>query len=210
MPQYNVTFQVPATVMVTVRVEEPNIQDALISAHDKVKVAKPSPSDVVVSLSAEDAELADVQRLEESVQIPQVDPPSPLQGRSDFRVWLFAGNNESSNRIQEVTGLTYEKAVSVADCVKNTGSPAGFAQVVSFDKNVQYEITAPRGGWEVSASPKNPREHDVRFLTWLDEQQAHQKALELFVTGRYAQVNVVDFTDRMHAVITKSLKANTR
>lgn len=208
MPQYKVTFKVPATVLVTLVVDEPHVEDALVSAHDLVKSKAPSADDRILDLCGDDASLDGICRVEAPEPSSQdTNPPSPLSGRVDFRVHLYEGQNESTPLVREVTGLSYEAAVSIADSVEVMGSVAGFAQVISFDKNVQYEIRATRGGWEVKATPKNLQTHEVRFVSWLEEKEAQAKAMELFLTGRYTQVEIFDFNNRARARLVRTLKA---
>lgn len=196
MPKYKATFLVPAQVAVTVWVDGEGQQAGLVAAYDALNAAKPELAKVV-SLDLQAADLTDFKREEQAEPVDNASPPSPLAIADNFVTVFHRGCDSKSPVLRRNLPQPYAQAKAAAETVLQEGSLAGYAEVRCAENKLKFFVAAPRGGWEVHATPRDPLRHRPVQQSWLEDGiKARATALDLFLTKRYESVVVFDYTDR--------------
>jgi len=195
MPTYTATFLVPAQVFVRVTVDCDNQQTALAAVHDQLQLAKPD-SVTVQSLDLEGATMGDFMRAPhgQPAVAPAKSSTTPAPG--DHAVYSLLQLDSEGGVLSRTAAGHYLEAKAALDAASADplSAPARY-ELRTPDDRVYLSAPAKRGGWEALASPVGGEPAEVH--SWLPDKATALKLVRtLLATGRYAQLLVVDFSDR--------------
>ncbi|KWU24754.1 hypothetical protein [Burkholderia cenocepacia] len=201
--KYRAIFEVPATAIIEITVDEENQTDALAAAYDQVRRATAAQARIS-GIAADGATNVALERTETPAGQPAVHVPSAqtvAASRQDgYELHLYKGLPSDPDAVA-VRTLSFPGFVGASqaftELVLSPGGQYG-GGVVTNQLTGRTEISGrnPRGGWEVKAFQSAQADEPANFETWLDRKEAMQAAKSYAARPDINRVVIYDYTDR--------------
>jgi hypothetical protein len=201
--KYRAIFEVPATAIIEIIVDESNQTDALAQAHDEIMKATLAQARVT-GIAVDSAVNVALERIEapegqQTVYVPNASTVAAAR-QDGYELHLYQGLPSDPEAVAGRT-LSFPGFVGANEAfseqVLKDGSLFGGGKVTNkLTGRTELSGRNPRGGWEVKAFANTGDDEPVSFETWLDKRSAMQAAKTYAARVDIKRVVIYDYTDR--------------